>query len=143
MKILNNVLILYDNYGTCFFYTIMRVLLCYYVERQKMRKFCNFIILLRTVILDAPTTIISVSISFCHSYYIWLYSAYNYVSALSLSFIHESGTVPSTDANPDNLGDYAVFLGRDSTQNRCNADFSLLPLSQSFQHFPIASYPGL
>ena len=62
------------------------------------------------------------------------------------SLIHESGTLPSTDANPDNLREYAVSVGRDSVQNCCNANFSLLPLSnkRTFQHHSlIASYPGL
>lgn len=97
----------------------------------------------RTVILDATTTTLALSpfrsIIVITSGFI----PHNYVSTLFLSFIHESGTLPSTDANPDNLGEYAVFLGRDSAQNCRNADFSLLPLSQSFQHFLIASYPGL
>lgn len=60
---------------------------------------------------------------------------YNYVSTLSLSFVCESGTLPSTDANSDNLEVCAVFLNRDSTQKRCSSDFSLLSQFRENHHF--------
>lgn len=84
----------------------------------KMRKFRNFKHHNSSRMMILVTPAIILPILFCHSYYIW-HSYYvsiphNYVSTLSLSFVYESGTLPSTDANPDNLGEYAVSLGRDT-----------------------------
>lgn len=117
-------LTLYNNYEIFFFHAAYAIIL-------KMREFRNFkhYNSSRMVILVVPATALSV-FPFCSIIVITSgFIPHNYVSTLSLSFIHESGTLPSTDANPDNLGEYAVSLGRDSAQNCCNADFSLLPLS--------------
>jgi len=116
--------------------------LCYYAADEKILQFHDNS--LRMMLL-APTTAL-LSILFYHSYYASGFIPHNYVSTLSLSFIHESGTLPSTDANPDNLGESAVSLIRDSAQNCCSINFSLLPLSheRSFQHHSlIASYRRL